>query len=106
MPPNSQEAAVIRGYLETCLELPWGCYTKDVIDLKKAAKLLDKEHYGLKKIKERVLEALAVRALAPDIKVRPLLCGSSRCRQNLHRTQYRADDGTPLCSYRVGRYQR
>lgn len=37
MPPNSQEAAVIRGYLETCLELPWGCYTKDVIDLKKAA---------------------------------------------------------------------
>ena len=67
MPPNSQEAAVIRGYLETCLELPWGCYTKDVIDLKKAAKLLDKEHYGLKKIKERVLEALAVRALAPDI---------------------------------------
>lgn len=67
MPPNSQEAAVIRGYLETCLELPWGCYTRDVIDLKKAAKLLDKEHYGLKKIKERVLEALAVRALAPDI---------------------------------------
>ena len=67
MPPNSQESAVIRGYLETCLELPWGCYTKDVIDLKKAAKLLDKEHYGLKKIKERVLEALAVRALAPDI---------------------------------------
>ena len=67
MPPNSQEAAVIRGYLEICLELPWGCYTKDVIDLKKAARLLDKEHYGLKKIKERVLEALAVRALAPDI---------------------------------------
>lgn len=67
MPPNSQEAAVIRSYLEICLELPWGCYTKDIIDLKKAAKLLDKEHYGLKKIKERVLEALAVRALAPDI---------------------------------------
>ena len=67
MPPNSQEAAVIRGYLEICLELPWGCYTKDVIDLKKAARLLDKEHYGLKKIKERVLEALALRALAQDI---------------------------------------
>lgn len=107
MPLNSQEAAVIRGYLETCLELPWGCYTKDVIDLKKAAKLLDKEHYGLKKIKERVLEALAVRALAPGYQWSdPLLCGPSRRGQNLHRTQHRADDGTPLCSYRVGRYQR
>lgn len=68
MPPNSQESAVIRGYLDTCLELPWGIYTEDVIDLKKAKKHLDREHYGLTKVKERILETLAVRVLAPDIK--------------------------------------
>jgi len=68
MPYNSQEAAVIRGYLDTVLELPWNKPTKDKIDIKKAAKLLDAEHYGLKKVKSRILELLAVRKLAPDIK--------------------------------------
>ena len=68
MPSNSQEAAVIRGYLDTCLELPWGIYTKDSIDLAKAARYLDKEHYGLAKVKERILEALAVRVLVPETK--------------------------------------
>ncbi len=68
MPFNSHEAGVVRGYLDTCLELPWNVHTKDKIDISKAEKLLDKEHYGLAKVKERILELLAVRKLAPDIK--------------------------------------
>ena len=65
--PSSQEAGVIRGYLDTVLELPWNVYTKDKIDIKAAARLLDREHYGLQKVKERILELLAVRQLAPNI---------------------------------------
>ena len=68
MQGNSQEAAVIRSYLDTCLDLPWNTYTQDDLNLKKAAELLDKEHYGLKKVKERILEILAVRSLVPDMK--------------------------------------
>ena len=68
MPGNSNEAAVIRGYLDTVLELPWNRRTTDKIDIKKAQALLDREHYGLKRVKERILELLAVRKLAPDIK--------------------------------------
>ena len=68
MPSNSHEAGVIRGYLDTILALPWNKYTKDKIDIAKARKLLDKEHYGMAKVKERILEMLAVRKLAPDIK--------------------------------------
>ena len=68
MPPNSHEGAVIRSYLDICLELPWNMSTKDKIDIAKAQKILDKEHYGLEKVKERILEILAVRRLAPDIK--------------------------------------
>ncbi|MFQ8600165.1 MAG: hypothetical protein ACLSAP_05995, partial [Oscillospiraceae bacterium] len=70
MPPNSHEGAVIRSYLDACLELPWSKSTKDKIDIAKAQKILDKEHYGLEKVKERILEILAVRRLAPDIKGR------------------------------------
>ncbi|MEA5012203.1 MAG: endopeptidase La [Angelakisella sp.] len=68
MPPNSHEGAVIRGYLDVCLELPWNTFTKDKIDIKKARRYLDQEHYGLMKVKERILELLAVRKLSPDIK--------------------------------------
>lgn len=68
MQGSSQEAAVIRSYLDTCLELPWNEHTEDRIDLKKAQAILEKEHYGLVKVKERILELLAVRKLAPDIK--------------------------------------
>ncbi len=68
MPGNSQEAAVIRTYLDSVLELPWNERTKDRIDIAKAQKQLDKDHYGLTKVKERILELLAVRKLAPDIK--------------------------------------
>lgn len=67
-PFGSSEAAVIRSYLDTCLEIPWGKMTKETIDIEKARKVLDKEHYGLEKVKERILEYLAVRKLTPDVK--------------------------------------
>ncbi|MBQ6699525.1 MAG: endopeptidase La [Oscillospiraceae bacterium] len=68
MPFNSQEASVIRGYLDTCIALPWNIKTEEKIDIAKAKKQLDKNHYGLEKVKERILELLAVRKLQPDIK--------------------------------------
>ncbi len=67
-PFGSSEAAVLRGYLDVCLEIPWGKTTKETVDIEKARKLLDDEHYGLEKVKERVLEYLAVKQLSPDIK--------------------------------------
>ena len=67
-PFGSSEAAVIRGWLDTCLELPWGVKTKETIDLKKARRILDDDHYGLEKVKQRVLEYLAVKQLSPEIK--------------------------------------
>ncbi len=67
-PFMSQEAAVIRSYLDICLDLPWNVYSQDDIDLKKVAASLDKNHYGLKKVKERFLEYLAVKKNAPDMK--------------------------------------
>ncbi len=66
--PSSPEAAVSRNYIEACLELPWGNFSKENSDVKKSAKVLDNDHYGLEKVKKRILEYLAVRALAPDIK--------------------------------------
>ncbi len=68
MPPNSHESSVIRGYLDLCLELPWNISTQDKIDIAKAKAQLDRDHYGLAKVKERILEMLAVRKMAPDIK--------------------------------------
>lgn len=68
MQGNSQEAAVIRTYLDTCLDLPWGKFTVDNLDIKRAQSILDRDHYGLKKVKDRILEILAVRKLSPDVK--------------------------------------
>ncbi len=68
MPFGSHEATVVRGYLDTCIELPWGKLTTDRIDLAQAQKILDHDHYGLKKVKERILELLAVRKLHPGVK--------------------------------------
>ena len=65
---SSPEAMVIRTYLETCIALPWGVYTEDSFDLQKARKVLDDDHYGLEKVKNRMIEMLAVRKLSPDIK--------------------------------------
>lgn len=68
MPYQSQEASVIRSYLEICLDLPFDSYTKDVLDIHKARKQLDHDHYGLDKVKDRILELLSVRKLKPDVK--------------------------------------
>ena len=65
---SSPEAMVIRTYLETCIALPWGVYTEDSFDLQKARKVLDDDHYGLEKVKNRMIEMLAVRKLSPDIR--------------------------------------
>ncbi len=66
--PQSPEAAVSRNYIEACLSLPWGVYGKENSDIKKSRKILEADHYGLEKVKQRILEYLAVRTLAPDIK--------------------------------------
>ena len=68
MPSGSHEATVVRGYLDTCLELPFGIKTKEKHDINAARKQLDRDHFGLEKVKERIIEVLAARALAPDIK--------------------------------------
>ncbi len=68
MPAGAHEATVVRGYLDTCLELPWNKETAARADLKRAEKILDRDIYGMKKVKERILEMLSVYKLAPDIK--------------------------------------
>ena len=73
MPPMMAESAVIRNYLDTVLDLPWGKYDENGFDIDKAARILDKHHYGLKKVKERILEHLAVQKLAKTNKA-PILC--------------------------------
>ena len=73
MPSGSQELNVIRNYLETVFDIPWNKKTKDNTDIKKAASILDEEHYGLEKVKERIIEYLAVRMLNPNGHS-PILC--------------------------------
>ncbi len=67
-PFGSAEATVMRNYLDVCLELPWGKKSKDRLNVAAARRVLDKEHFGLDKVKERILEFLAVKQLAPDLK--------------------------------------
>ena len=67
-PFGSSEATVIRSYLDTCLEIPWSVTTKDRLDVKAARKILDADHDGLEKVKERILEYIAVKQLNPELK--------------------------------------
>ena len=67
-PYGSSEAAVLRGYLDTCLELPWQIKTRERVKVQTVSKVLDADHYGLTKVKERILEFVAVKQLAPDLK--------------------------------------
>jgi len=73
MPYASAESTVIRGYIDTCLELPWHEKTKDRLELSSARKILDKEHWGLQEVKERILEFLAVQKLT-DKQKSQILC--------------------------------
>lgn len=73
MHPDASEANIIRTYIEWILDLPWKKSSKDLLDLKRAAEVLDEDHYGLEKVKERILEFLAVRKLNRDTKG-PILC--------------------------------
>ncbi len=68
MPSGSHEATVVRNYLDTVLELPFGVKKEESTDIHAASRILEHDHYGMKKVKERILELLAVRQLAPDIK--------------------------------------
>ncbi len=68
MPSSSQEAFVIRNYLDTVLELPWNKKSKKKVSIEKAKQILDKKHYGLEKVKERILESIAVNMLNPELK--------------------------------------
>ncbi|AVM51443.1 endopeptidase La [Capnocytophaga sp. oral taxon 878] len=71
--PNSPDYGIQRNYLDVLLELPWNEYSKDNFDLKRAQKILDKEHYGLEEVKRRIIEYLAVLKLRNDMKS-PILC--------------------------------
>ncbi len=73
MPPMMAETAVARNYLDWVFDLPWTNESEDLLDLAHAKEILDEDHYGLTKIKERILEYLAVRVLAPEAKA-PIIC--------------------------------
>lgn len=73
MSVSSSEGTTVQAYLDWLLALPWGKYTKETLDLAKAEKILNKEHYGLKDVKERIIEYLAVRKMSGSVKG-PILC--------------------------------
>lgn len=66
-PYGSAEASVLRNYLDTVLDLPWNIYTKERVDVNVAGKILEKDHFGMEKVKQRILESIAVRQMAPDM---------------------------------------
>ncbi|MFN8401240.1 MAG: endopeptidase La [Anaerolineales bacterium] len=74
MPPMAPEVGIIRTYLDWILDLPWSNLTSDNLDVKNAAKTLERDHFGLKKVKERILEYIAVRSLKPKKERQPILC--------------------------------
>src|SRR5512138_1581774 len=74
MPPMAPEVGIIRSYIDWIVDLPWANTTPDNLDVKNAAKVLDRDHYGLKKAKERILEYIAVRSLKPKKERQPILC--------------------------------
>ncbi len=74
MPPMSPEVGIIRTYLDLLLELPWSNHSEDNLDVQHAADVLDADHFGLEKVKERILEYIAVKQIAPDSMRTPILC--------------------------------
>jgi ATP-dependent Lon protease len=74
MPPMAPEVGIIRTYIDWIVDLPWSNVSPDNLDVKNAAKILERDHYGLKKAKERILEYIAVRSLKPKKERQPILC--------------------------------
>jgi ATP-dependent Lon protease len=74
MPPMAPEIGTIRNYVDWIIDLPWSVSTPDNLEVRHAAKVLDRDHYGLKKAKERILEYIAVRSLKPTKERQPILC--------------------------------
>jgi len=74
MPPMAPEVGIIRSYIEWILDLPWSAMTDDNLDVRHAADVLDRDHYGLQKAKDRILEYIAVRSLKPKKERQPILC--------------------------------
>ncbi len=74
MPPMAPEVGIIRTYIDWIVDLPWANSSPDNLDVRNAAKVLERDHYGLKKAKERILEYIAVRALKPKKERQPILC--------------------------------
>ena len=71
---SSPEYAILRNYLDVALSLPWGEYTEDNFDLENIRKVLDDEHYGIEKVKNRIIEAIAVKKLAGEKNRAPIIC--------------------------------
>ena len=105
IPSASPEVGVIRTYVDWLVGLPWNVATDDNLDIKEAAQILDEDHYGLEKIKERILEYLAVRTLADKIRS-PILCfvGPPGRRQDVARQERRPSHGTQVRPHVPGRH--
>ena len=103
--PAAAEYSVTMGYLDTLLSLPWSEYSKDNFDLKRAQKILDQDHYGLEKVKTRIMEYLAVLKLKRDMKS-PIIClyGPPGVGKNLVRKVDSACIKTQLCAHEFGRF--
>ena len=107
MSPMSAEATVVRNYIDWILSLPWNEFTDDKLDITEAERVLEEDHYGLEKVKERILEYLAVQSLVGKIKG-PILClvGPSGRRQNFTGTFDRARNRQKICPSFFGRRAR
>jgi len=106
MSPAAPEYSVIRTFLDWLVDLPWQTATSDVLDLREAARILDEDHYGLTKIKERVLEFLAVRKLVEQARGRSCASAAAGRRQDLHRQVHRARHGPRIHPHLPGRRAR
>ena len=103
MSVGSPELGVIRSYLDWILSLPWGVETQDNMDLIHAAKVLNDDHYGLEKVKERIVEYLAVRKMKNNMRG-PILCfvGPAGRGQDLRGALHRAGAGPQICAHLAG----
>jgi ATP-dependent Lon protease len=106
MSPMSAEATVVRNYIDTLVGLPWKKKTKVSTDLKNSEKILDADHYGLEKMKERIVEYLAVQQRVDKLKRRSLPRGAARRRQDLARAIDRARDQPQVRAHVAGRRAR